>query len=293
MIRLFKAFLFKISKDITFRITLIIGAGLALLMTGIYVGLQYGLFALDDVDAEVGFKFISGQGMLVSSMSPAQNYGLAIPINLITYTCLEFSQGTIRNKIIAGHSKFKIYTSLFFSGLIFAFALLGTYILICTGLGSIFGGFNLDDMVYMTYGFTQMSVEYLIKMIIICIVTYISIVSFVVFITTAFRNVGPCIPIVIIPIMICYIGGMIVSMISLMNAPDPETGEMLFDLSGLENTFRIVDPLYAIGSYETNPDTGAMQMSNYTFIAGIVNNLVYTGIFFLAGSVLFKKRDVK
>ena len=37
MARLFRAFIFKISKDITFRITLIIGAAVAVFTTGIYL----------------------------------------------------------------------------------------------------------------------------------------------------------------------------------------------------------------------------------------------------------------
>lgn len=293
MVRLFKAFLFKISKDLTFRITLIIGAGLAVLMTGLYAALQYGLFALDGMDSEtdIGIKFISGQGMLINSMSPAQNYGLAIPINLITFICLEFSQGTIRNKIIAGHSKFKIYVSLFIGGLIFAFALLGTYLLICTGLGTIFGGFNLEESVYLLTGIAQVTPEYLVKMIIICIVTYVSIVSFAIFVSTAFRSVGPSIPLVLVPIMICYFAAMISSLLSMMEGSGIE---------GFINVIRIVDPLYAIGAIETKTVVVSetdynivAYLSNETFISGICNNLVYAAIFFTAGSILFKKRDVK
>lgn len=293
MVRLFKAFLFKISKDLTFRITLIIGAGLAVLMTGLYAALQYGLFALDGMDSEtdIGIKFISGQGMLINSMSPAQNYGLAIPINLITFICLEFSQGTIRNKIIAGHSKFKIYVSLFIGGLIFAFALLGTYLLICTGLGTIFGGFNLEENVYLLTGIAQVTPEYLVKMIIICIVTYVSIVSFAIFVSAAFRSVGPSIPLVLVPIMICYFAAMISSLLSMMEGSGIE---------GFINVIRIVDPLYAIGAIETKTVVASetdynivAYLSNETFISGICNNLVYAAIFFTAGSILFKKRDVK
>ena len=46
------------------------------------------------------FKVATGQSMLVFSMSPAQNFGIAIPINLAVFIVLEFTQGTIRNKVI-------------------------------------------------------------------------------------------------------------------------------------------------------------------------------------------------
>ena len=278
MARLFKAFLFKISKDITFRITLIIGAGIAVFMTLLYLGLQS--LAADEFGE--GVKFLSGQGMLLSSMSPMQNFGIAIPVNLITFTCLEFTQGTIRNKIIAGHSKFKIYASLYLSGLVFTFLLLGTYILVCTGLGTIFGGFNLDDMVYTGLLSGQVSAIHIVKMVVICIFTYVSIVSFTIFFATLFRNIGPTIPIVIIGLMMCYLFASIFSVMAVM-FEDSETALMVL---------RIIDPLYAISSSETN-DAGIIQMSNATFIAGIANNLVFAGIFFAFGSLIFTKRDIK
>jgi len=287
MLRLFKAFLFKISKDLTFRITLIIGAGLAVLMTAIYAGIQYGLFEADASDPTETAKFISGQGMFINSMSPVQNYGLAIPINLITFICLEFSQGTIRNKIIAGHSKFKIYTSLFLGGLIFAFALLAVYLLICTALGSIFGGFNLNDLVYSGMGFSKFTLSFLIRKAIICVLTYITIVSFVVFISTTFRNVGPCIPLVMIPMMILYVASTIIPLMVSF-----EEGK----IDWMEDLLRIFNPLHALSSNEVkaiDEYTSESIVSNFTFIAGIVNNLVYTALFFVFGSILFKKRDVK
>ena len=112
MINLFRAFFFKLTKDLTFRITAIIGVGLAIVISLIF-------FAIDKVSGDDGlFRMASGQNLLITSLSPTQNFGLSVPINLITFTVLEFTQGTIRNKIIAGNSKGKIYASLFISGLI-------------------------------------------------------------------------------------------------------------------------------------------------------------------------------
>ena len=285
MKNLLKAFLYKISKDITLRITLIIGAGLAVFMTALFAFIQYGLLSFDDME-ETGetIKFISGQGMFLTSISPAQNYGLAIPINLVSFICLEFSQGTIRNKIIAGHSKFKIYASLFISGLIFCFVLLGTYVLICTGLGAIFGGFNFDDVVFGLMGAAKITPEYFIKMIIIAIVTYICIVSFTVFMATTLRSIGPCIPVIIVPIVILYLAGTMSSVFAMT----PED----FDYQPFLNVLRVIDPLYAVSTIETT-ESGLAQMENLTFIGAICSNLIYATLFFIGGSLLFKNRDVK
>ena len=136
--RLFKAFLFKLTRDLTFRITLIIGAGFALLIAGMLLLID----SMAAADGEATTKFLTGENMLALSLTPGQTYSLAIPINVAIFICLEFTQGSIRNKIITGNSKLSIYLSLFLSGLLFCFALMTTYVLICFGLGSIFGGFN-------------------------------------------------------------------------------------------------------------------------------------------------------
>ena len=56
MRRLIKAFFFKLSRDLAFRITLIIGAGLAFLMTGLYLLIDIGLGTF----GEEGAKMLSG-----------------------------------------------------------------------------------------------------------------------------------------------------------------------------------------------------------------------------------------
>ena len=278
--RLFKAFLFRISKDLAFRITLIIGAGLAVLTTATYLLLQ---FLLADSDLE-GMKFLTGHGMLIESMSPAQNFGLAVPINLITFTCLEFSQGTIRNKIIGGHSKAKVYLSLFLSGLIYAFLLLGSYILVCTALGSIFGGFNLNDPVLgLSSGLIPIiySPEFILKMLVSFVFVYVSIVAFTIFFTTLFRSIGPCIPLVLLTIIIVYLAASFLG--PLFQALENDTAVIIV---------KIVDPLYNMAVYDVD-DNYVANIDNLTFIIGILSNLVYAGIFFTAGLAIFRKRDVK
>lgn len=294
--RLMKAFFFKLARDLTFRITLIIGAAMAVVITLLYFIVQS--FLTDALGEGMdGVKFLCGQGMLISSMSPIQNFGLVIPINLIIFTCLEFSHGTIRNKIIAGNSKFKIYASLYLTGLVFALSLLFVYIFICTGLGSIFGGFNLKDAVFSGLNASRYTVEYILKMLLICLVTYACIVSMTIFFAALFRSIGPCIPIVIILLLGCYYLVSITSVVALFL--DEDQSEILL------NIFRIVDPLYAIASSETQGVNPVMteygleyeyyiaKMNDVTFYGGLANNIVYAGAFFGFGALIFTKRDIK
>ena len=277
--RLLKAFLFKLRKDLAFRITLFIGLGLALFSV-------FGYFIIERVIATEtefeGVKFLSGQSMLISSMTPAQNFGLAIPLNVIIYVCLEFSQGTIRNKIISGHSKFKIYTSLYVSGLILAFLLVGAYVLLSTLLGTLFGGFNLNDLVISTSTLAGVyyTVPYILKMIAICVVVYASLISFTVFFASLFRSIGPSIPVVIVVILGC---SFLATFGTLFEAFENEVGLIIV---------KIIDPLYCFSAAGVDSNNN-LVLDNATFFMSLGGNLVYTALWFLAGSAIFRKRDIK
>ena len=288
--RLFKAFFFKLSRDLTFRIVLIIGAGIAFFMTALYLMIDLGIEGLSGAE---NIKFLTGPNMLLTSLNPTDNFGLAIPICLITFTCLEFTQGTIRNKIIAGHSKFQIYTSLVLSGLVLTFALLIVYTGLCTLIGIIFGGFSLDNpILIITLSIAGAHAEplYIVQMLITAIVVYVAIVSYTVFFAALFRNIGPCIPVVIIVLIMLSLVGTIAS-----------TFSILLDDDTLLNILKIVDPLYVISgggteiSYVIKNDNPVEYVSLETgaFIATIINNLVYAGAFYAGGALIFMKRDVK
>ena len=74
MARLFKAFFFKISRDLTFRITLIVGAAFAVFTCLLFL-----------IPNDSGVNGCTGQNMLLNTLSPITNFGIAIPINLISF----------------------------------------------------------------------------------------------------------------------------------------------------------------------------------------------------------------
>ena len=114
MFKIIRASLYKLFKDRPFRITLIIGVALAVVFS----------LAYHFILPEMG----SGYYMLISSSSPSNNFGLAVPINLITFIIGEYNYGTIRNKIIAGNKRINIYIALFVMGLIYSLAMMTIYV---------------------------------------------------------------------------------------------------------------------------------------------------------------------
>lgn len=279
MSRLFKSFFFKLSKDLAFRITLFIGLGLAIVTTFSVFLLE--ILAADTLGEEV--HLMSGSFMLTNSLSPVDNFGLAIPVNLICFVCLEFSQGSIRNKIIAGHSKSRIYASLFCNGLLLCLFLMGSYVLLCTLLGTLLGGFGLDggSINVLTMSAIKYTSIYLIQMVLITLAIYVCIVSFTVFISCLLRNIGPCIPIVLMAMIGLYFIGAISS--SLLG---------FFEDEALMFVSKLLNPMYGLMAGEVS-DSGVAFYSLDTVIICILSNLVYATIFFVGGLFIFKNRDVK
>ncbi len=286
MSRLLKAFFYRMSKDLAFRITLIVGCCIALILSVIL------LVADLMIDME-GIKLLTGHGMLTMSLNPVQNYGMAIPINVAIFVALEFTQGTIRNKIIAGHSKFKIYASLYISGLILGAALLFAYVGFLTIFGTIAGGFDVNVVTILGFGFGAATVEYIVKFVILALLAYTTLISYSVFIATVFRSLGPSIPLVLAAVYGLYFIAMIMNVIISINQGINDTAQVI------GNVFKCINPLYGLSATESvivgegKDMKEVATMDNFTFYGGVASNLAYSAAFFVGGACLFKKRDVK
>lgn len=286
MRKLLKAFGYKLFRDLTFKITLIIGAGVALMMSLLFLMIE------KTGQSGVPFSVCTGQSLLAIAVNPAEGFGYSVPINLCIFIVLEFTSGTIRNKIIAGNSKFKIYASLFISGLVFALALMAMYIAVCFGFGCAIGGFDPNGQVFGMTAFGTMYGHFILKLLIITLLSYVTITSISVCVATVFRNVGPCIPITIIYIMVFGMFPMIFASIP--------------GMEDLTNVLSYINPFHSLVCFAKeidmssfNPaDENAVVLYNITiandvFIRGIIVNLVYSLGFFALGAHLFVKRDVK
>lgn len=278
MLNIVRASLFKLFRDWTFRITLIIGASLAVFMSLIYYLIDANLSDLSDSAVHV---FATGQNMLFTSLQPTQNYGIAVPVNLVIFTIGEYTCGTIRNKIIAGNKKSNIYFGLIFTGLIFTISLMLVYCLVSFGFGSIFGGFNPQG----SFAYGTMGKDFLIKMILISVVIYIFITVFSIFIATLIRNIGGAISIVIVSIMFLYVASVISYSAAVAKAV-ASSSSVVKDYSMYFN------PFFIFGSLSVGNETTKV-ISDDAFIASLLCPSVYSAIFLLLGVKILAIRDIK
>ena len=301
---IFKAFLFKLKKDLSFRIIGIIGLVLAVILPTILFLIDLGISQIGG-EGKITHMLCTGQSLLVSSWSPTQNFGLAIPITLITLTVLEFTNGTIRNKVISGYSKTKIYLGLYFTGLLYTLAFISLYVLVCFGLGCAFGGFNPKGELFSISSLAGGSItpDFLWKVIVLALLAYTVIATVTIFFSTLFRNIGPSIPVVIILIVLCAGMASISQVLALFGSDSENADSMAKLLSGIGKFLQAINPVHSVVVFDTNSTTEVINEElNYTTTIGIswssfwtevVNNLIYIGAFFTGGLLLFRKRDIK
>jgi len=273
MVRLLRSFFYKLFRDMTFRIIAIVGVVLAVILTLINCFLM----------KELG----SGAYCLITSISPSQNYGIAIPVNLAIFLTLLFTQGIIRNQIIVGNSKTKVYFSLLIGGVVFTLSLVLLYVGLCTALGSIFKGFYAGAITS-----NIISGECVAKIIFITIINYILIATFATCIASLFKNTGVAIPLTIVPIIMFSIIAMIMVLLNAENSSGTKiVPQEVIEASKYLNPQHLMGSISGLSSLVMS--SGKLTISNQDFFIGIANNIVYILIFGGLGLFAFNKMDLK
>lgn len=276
MHNLIKASLFKLFRDRTFIVTAIIGVIIAFFMIG--------ASALSKILSN-GVDFITGESSFLTTLTPGNSFGLTIPINLVVFTVGEFTYGTVRNKIIAGISKTKIYFGLYITGLVFTFILALGYSLITIGLTSLISGFNPYNI-----GGAKFIIFYIANIVL----TYTFVTAVSVFFASLIRNIGGSITISVISMVFLSFLPFIILMIEISNG-----------IYSIEHWSIWLNPLYVIGVFGNNVSTlfssidnslgvsSVFDISNTFIAAGIVTPTYWAIIFLVLGLFVFKRSDVK
>ncbi len=271
MINLLKADLKRMLRDKLFLITCIIGAGFALI-TGL---LYFGLNSLID-SLEEGLLMFYAKDILAASFAPLSNFGLALPIFICIILNKDFSYGTIRNKIICGYSRTKIYLSLLISTILLMVTTILGYTVVNFGLSSLL----LDYSITTTFA---KDLEYILLTILFGVIGYILLASFVVFFSTTTKNGGLAI--------ILYFG--IAFLLTLISVACALSSSFLGDdMSFFKNIFEILCNINIF--YLFNSVIGYVDVYHLKEILFIVFDVIIFGtLITLLGIKIFNKKDLK
>lgn len=171
----------RILKDKLFMVTCILAAAFAL----INPLLNKLLFEILDLGEILG-STVSAKSMLFGAFLPSDNLGLVMPILMSIVVCKDFSQGTVRNKIISGKSRLTIYLSHLLSCATVICSVMLIHALLTLAV-------SLCFFTYQDTAFTSADLGYLLASLLFAMVVFFAISAIVTFFATCAKNVGICI----------------------------------------------------------------------------------------------------
>ena len=206
---------------------------------------------------------------------------MTVPINLVVFTIGEFTYGTIRNKIIAGHKKSSIYLSLLAIGFVFTTVLMVAYCFLSWAFGSMLGGMHAEGVSGETIGFV----------ILYGFFAYVFIMTLSVFIASLIRSIGGSLPVIIIFLLFL---GLVPTIINISAIFGSSNGNLIDYLPARIAMW--IDPLFMIGLYSSSVMSMLITDTNNVtemIVAGIVVPVYWSVIFGVLGLKLFQYRDIK
>lgn len=132
--KLLKAELYRIVKSKLFLIALIAAAVFPFLMILLYLVVADQMESSPEM-AALGTFEMSARGLADQGFSMSNNLGLMIPVFAAIFVGQDVSNGTLRNKLIAGRSRKQVYFSHLISTSIVSGGLMLLYVLLLTGFG--------------------------------------------------------------------------------------------------------------------------------------------------------------
>ena len=271
MANLIKSDLLRILKDKLFLVVSVIAVAFAIITPL----MNYGLLWLFDLIGEegLGLMLFNAKTMFFSAFLPGNNVGLILPILVLAILCKDFNHGTIRNKIINGETRTKIFFSMYIScatvitGIILAYAFLTL-------------GVSLTLVEYQATPFTAADFGYLVLSVLFEILVYLAISAIACFICVLTRNTGLCIVLYIGASLFFSIVGSIVQVVVIFATPG-DSAYWLVEFLNYANIFTST----LIGSADS-----------YSFkevVYAVLPSILQIGTFLGLGILTFSKKDLK
>jgi len=261
--KLLKADLFRIVKSKLFLIICIIAGALPLLTVLLYFAVGK-ISTLVSEFADIGTLVMNGRQLISESFILSSNMGLILPIFITIFIAMDISNGTLRNKIIAGRSRPSIY----FSHLISACLVSGVLIFFNVAM------FMAFTCLVFGYG-APIDSEEIVRIVyffITGIFTFFFSASISTAVTLAIKSSAPA---VIISVLV----GMGLSIVSgLVHSADPMLANQWFCL---------------IPTYTNTAFLSAGKFPTTSFLLGLLSLIVGMGVLSVGGLAIFMKKDIK
>lgn len=270
MRELLKTDLRRIVKDKLFLVVCILGAVFAVFTPLLYKGLSLVV----DLEGDLLGLFASTKSIFFTSFSPSGNYGMILPILLVIVLCKDFSYGTVRNKIICGKSRTKIFLSMLLSGMIVMCGAMLAQALLTLGV-------SLCFFPYQTEAFTVETLGYALLSVLFSVLIYVFISSVICLLSVCMKSVGLAVVLYFAINLFFSIAGAIVSVAAMFVQSGDELLTKVFEVLQKANIFTTT----FIGTGTTYSVTDVLCV--------LVPIFAGTAICIFLGITVFRKKDLK
>ncbi len=274
MIRLLKADIYRVLKNRLTLVALILCLAFPLLIVLLYAGMQ-GLIQFGLEADEEGLLF-NANSIIGSVYSLTNNLGLVIPAFAGILVCSDYTNGTLRNKVIAGNRRTEIYLSHLIVSILFSVVLISIYAGSTAGLALIFFPFAKDpsanifrDILYFVANGTM---------------SFIFMATVSTLFAMILRNIAPTIIFtIVVAVMLMTIG----SIVMLIDYEPYKYA--VFLIPGFTSNFLNLRPISLVAllsdSVQSSPDI--------MFLEGMFSYLLFGVLHTVLGLIVFVKRDIK
>lgn len=183
MIRLLKSDYKKFFHDKLFLVVCILAFVFAVTTPLLYLAMISLTGEMDPVTEEMLSGYVNTKGQFFGAFSFGNNLGLIAPLLIGIILYKDFSYGTIRNKIICGHSRTAIFLSIFIVCTTTLFGIVLAHALLTLGV-------SLPFFEYQSTPFTTADFWYLLESLFFEFLVYLFTAAFVSWLCVTIKNLG-------------------------------------------------------------------------------------------------------
>ena len=270
---LLKADFFSLLKSKITYVVLGICVGAPILVILLYLGLGMATRSVTEGEIDVA-SIINGRDLMFSTFSLSSNAGLIIPIFAGILVMADIRNGTVRNKVIIGKSRTKIYFSQLIVSVSFCVAMILVSFLVTCGGG----------LIFFKYGYPWNGAEAwnFAKALIIGLLTFAYVASLATFIALSTKSM----PLTIVFTLLIVVG---LSLICSLSFLVPEDSKYIYIFYFMP-TYGVSN--IANGSLAFILETSEL-LTNKVFYFSLGSLLGFSALNTALGILIFNKADLK
>lgn len=280
MLNLLKSDLYRFFKSKQLIIISIIALVFAIMVPALNYILQGVVSKLTDEEVVISELRASSSALarMQDALNPGSLFGFLLPIFVSVILASDFKDGTIRNKIITGISRYRVNASSFLSTAIFIVTIMLGYGIITFLMSLIFFGVfpqNVDKANYIGNLFLTLLFD---------VFSYIFVASLILLLVNIFRTQGISAFMYIVALFsFQFVGGIFLAIINVIKAYETNMTE----LTNFLNLFQWINPFYMMNT---------LTVSDYKvseIISNIVTPIAWSALNYYLAYLLMKKKDIK